>query len=170
MLGKAHRCVDAAAGGADAGEYSDFLRRLGGLRQCQSSAESGMLLFGSVKGMLSVRVDRPAKDVVVIAVAGEVDSVTAPRLSTSLHRELEGRPAVLILDLTAVSFLGVAGLHVLGCALDRSKTLSVALSVVHHEESPVQSALRAAAMTGDFPTFRTVTQARTSSGPVPTTR
>ncbi|HXT45948.1 MAG TPA: STAS domain-containing protein [Pseudonocardiaceae bacterium] len=129
-----------------------------------------MLLFGSVKGMLSVRVDRPAKDVVVIAVAGEVDSVTAPRLSTSLHRELEGRPAVLILDLTAVSFLGVAGLHVLGCALDRSKTLSVALSVVHHEESPVQSALRAAAMTGDFPTFRTVTQARTSSGPVPTTR
>lgn len=119
--------------------------------------------------MLSVRVDRPAEDLVVIAVAGEIDSVTAPKLSTSLHRELERQPAVLILDLTAVSFLGVAGLHVLGCALDRSKTLSVALSVVHDEDSPVQSALRAAAMTGDFPTFRTVTQARTASAPVTTT-
>src|SRR5690349_8089592 len=134
------------------------------------AAERGLAQPGSVKGMLSVRVDRPAEDVVVVAVAGEIDSVTAPKLSTFLHRELEGQPAALILDLTAVSFLGVAGLHVLDCALDRSKTLSVALSVVHHEESPVQSALRAAAMTGDFPTFRTVTQARTSSGPVPTTR
>jgi anti-sigma B factor antagonist len=119
--------------------------------------------------MLSVRVDQPAEDLVVIVVAGEIDSVTAPKLSTALHRELERRPAVLILDLTAVSFLGVAGLHVLGCALDRSKTLSVSLSVVHDEESAVQSALRAAAMTGDFPTFRTVNQARTSSAPVTTT-
>ena len=66
--------------------------------------------------MLSVRVDRPAEDLVVIAVAGEIDSVTAPKLSTCLHRELEGQPAALILDLTAVSFLGVAGLRVLDCA------------------------------------------------------
>ncbi|MDQ3904286.1 MAG: STAS domain-containing protein [Actinomycetota bacterium] len=95
--------------------------------------------------MLSVRVDRPAEDLVVIAVTGEIDSVTAPKLSTSLHRELERQPAALILDLTAVSFLGVAGLHVLNCVLDRSKTLSIALSVVHHEQSSVQSALRAAA-------------------------
>ena len=127
-------------------------------------AELGVAQPGSVKGMLSVRVDRPAEDVVVVGVTGEIDSVTAPKLSTCLHRELEGQPAALILDLTAVSFLGVAGLHVLDCALDRSKTLSVALSMVYNEESAVQSALRAAAMTGQFPTFRTVTQARTSSG------
>ena len=118
--------------------------------------------------MLSVRVDRPAEDLVVIAVAGEIDSATAPKLSTSLHHELERQPAALILDLTAVSFLGVAGLHVLNCVLDRSKTLSITLSVVHHEQSAVQSALRAAAITGHFPTFRTVTEARTSSGPIPT--
>lgn len=133
------------------------------------AAEHGVAQPGSVKSMLSVRVDRPAEDLVVIAVAGEIDSITAPKLSTCLHRELEQQPAALILDLTAVSFLGVAGLHVLDCALDRSKTLSVALRVVHHEQSAVQSALRAAAMTGHFPTFRTVTQARTSSDPVTTT-
>lgn len=52
--------------------------------------------------MLSVRVDRPAEDLVVIAVAGEIGFVTAPKLSTSLHRELERQPAALILDLTAV--------------------------------------------------------------------
>lgn len=118
--------------------------------------------------MLSVRVDRPAEDLVVIAVAGEIGFVTAPKLSTSLHRELERQPAALILDLTAVSFLGVAGLHVLNCVLDRSKTLLIALSVVHHEQSAVQSALRAAAMTDHFPTLRTVTEARTSSSPIPT--
>ena len=119
--------------------------------------------------MFDVRVDRLGADVVVVAV-GEIDSVTAPTLSATLHRELEHAPTVLVLDLTCVSFLGVAGLHVLGCALDRSKTLSVALNVVHDEGSAVQSALRAAAMAGDFPTFHTVTQARASSAPVAATR
>lgn len=118
--------------------------------------------------MLNVRVDRPAADVVVVAVAGEIDSATAPKLSTCLHRELERKPAVLILDLTAVNFLGAAGLHVLHCALDRSQTLSVAFNLVHDEQSAVQSALRAAAMTRTFPTFRTVTEARASSGPITT--
>lgn len=105
--------------------------------------------------MFDVRVDRLAADVVVVAV-GEIDSVTAPTLSATLHRELEHAPTVLVLDLTGVSFLGVAGLHVLDCALARAETVSVTINLVHHEHSAVQSALRAAAMTGLFPTFRTV--------------
>lgn len=117
--------------------------------------------------MFKVRVDRLATDVVVIAVIGEIDSVTAPRLSTILHRELEDKPAMLVLDLTGVSFLGVAGLHVLQCALDRAETHSVTLSLVHHEYSPVQSALRAGAMTEIFPTFRTVALACAPSADVP---
>ncbi|MGH3721554.1 MAG: STAS domain-containing protein [Pseudonocardiaceae bacterium] len=118
--------------------------------------------------MFSVRVDRRADDLVVIVVLGEIDSITAPKLSTSLHRELERQPAELVLDLTGVSFLGVAGLQVLDCALTRAKTLSVTLMLVHHDEAAVQSALRAGAMTGLFPTCRTVSQACALSAPITT--
>lgn len=109
--------------------------------------------------MFSVRVERLAEDLVVIVGLGEIDSVTAPKLSTSLHRELERQPAVLVLDLTGVSFLGVAGLQVLDCALARAKTLAVTFNLVHDEQSPVRSALRAGAMTDLFTTFPTVAQA-----------
>jgi anti-anti-sigma factor len=103
-----------------------------------------------------IRVDRLVGDVVVIVGVGEIDSITAPRLSAALHRELEHTPASLVLDLTGVSFLGVAGLHVLDCALARAGTLSVTLNLIYHDHSAVQSALRAAAMTGLFPAFCSV--------------
>jgi anti-anti-sigma factor len=101
--------------------------------------------------MFSVRVDRPAEDLVVIQGVGEVDSVTAPMLSTCLHRELEHQPVTLVLDLTGVDFLGVAGLAVLDCALARAETLAVTVNLVFHDQSAVLSALRAAAPTGLFP-------------------
>ena len=106
--------------------------------------------------MFCIRVDRLMGDVVVIVGVGEIDSITAPRLSAALHRELEHTPASLVLDLTGVSFLGVAGLHVLDCALARAGTLAVTLDLIYHDHSAVQSALRAAAMTGLFPTFCSV--------------
>jgi anti-anti-sigma factor len=115
--------------------------------------------------MFSVRVDWLAENLVVIAALGEIDSLTAPKLSTTLHRELERQPAVLVLDLTGVSFLGVAGLQVLDCALARANTLPAALNLVYHDQSVVQSALRVGAMTGLFPTFRTVAQACARSAP-----
>jgi len=106
--------------------------------------------------VFSIRVDRLAGDVVVIVGVGEIDSITAPRLSATLHRELEHTPVSLVLDLTGVSFLGVAGLHVLDCALARAGTLAVTLDLIYHDHSAVQSALRAAAMTGLFPAFCSV--------------
>lgn len=118
--------------------------------------------------MFSVRVDRLVEDLVVVVVVGEIDSLTAPKLSTTLHCELERQPGVLVLDLTGVSFLGVAGLQVLDCALARAKTIPVALNLVHHDQSVVQSALRAGVMTGLFTTFRTVAQACARSAPVTT--
>lgn len=113
--------------------------------------------------MFSVRVDRLSGDQVVIVVDGEIDSDTAPKLSTSLHRELEHAPAVLILDLTGVTFLGVAGLHVLDCAVARADTLSVTVNLVRQDNSPVQSALRAAAKAGMFPALRAAEMASTPS-------
>jgi anti-anti-sigma factor len=120
------------------------------------------------RGVFGVRVDRLDEDQVVMVAVGEIDSVTAPMLSASLHRELERQPAVLVLDLAGVSFLGVAGLPILDCALARAETLSVTFKLRHHDQSAVQSALRAAATTGLFPSLRTVAQTCTPSTSVTT--
>jgi len=51
-------------------------------------------------------------DTVVLAVAGEIDHATGPDLLAELRRCLVDRPVVLVLDLTAVTFLGSTGLSV----------------------------------------------------------
>ena len=59
---------------------------------------------------MKVTVLRPTSDVVLIVLVGELDTVTAPHWSTVLHRELDSRPKVVVFDLGAVSFFGVAAL------------------------------------------------------------
>jgi anti-sigma B factor antagonist len=56
--------------------------------------------------------DRP--DVLILAVEGDVDGLTAPRLAKAVaaaFRDLAGRP--LVLDLAKVRFLGSTGLRTL---------------------------------------------------------
>lgn len=49
----------------------------------------------------------------VVAAAGEIDVLTAPTLQQALESALRDRPAVLIVDLSEVTFLASAGLGVL---------------------------------------------------------
>lgn len=49
----------------------------------------------------------------VVTATGEVDMLTAPMLRTAIHDTLETPPAILILDLSAVSFLDSSGLETL---------------------------------------------------------
>ncbi|MTE14450.1 STAS domain-containing protein [Nocardia aurantiaca] len=49
----------------------------------------------------------------VLTVAGEVDLATAPALENAIDAALAGKPAALVIDLTAVSFLASAGMAVL---------------------------------------------------------
>jgi anti-anti-sigma factor len=58
-------------------------------------------------------VARPGPGVVVVTVSGEVDALTAPRLAELVHHRLLATPALLVVDLSAVTFLSVAGLRVL---------------------------------------------------------
>jgi len=101
--------------------------------------------------MFNLRVDRPAKDVALIVLAGEIDMASAPRLSTTLHRELDHHLTMLVLDLTAVTDLGRAGLQVLGVAAERAKTLAVDLKLIYGDPSPVHAAVYAAGLTETFP-------------------
>jgi anti-anti-sigma factor len=55
---------------------------------------------------------------VVLAVAGEVDMLSAPRLAEAIHTALAASPAALIVDLSKVDFLASAGMTVLLTAQD----------------------------------------------------
>lgn len=52
-------------------------------------------------------------EIVVLTVGGEIDMATAEALETAIGAVVDDSPAVLIIDLSAVKFLGTAGLRVL---------------------------------------------------------
>jgi anti-sigma B factor antagonist len=65
-----------------------------------------------------------------VAVAGEVDCSTAPRLTACLDSELAAAPAELVVDLTGVSFLDSAGLHALVAAHAHAGRIGVPMRVL----------------------------------------
>ncbi|WP_410657021.1 STAS domain-containing protein [Amycolatopsis sp. lyj-112] len=67
--------------------------------------------------LLQVRRTRWSEDLLVVSAAGEIDLATAGHLERALWDDL---PAATVLDLTDVSFLGVAGLRVLEAAANRA--------------------------------------------------
>lgn len=67
---------------------------------------------------LQIRLDW-ADSAAVLTVDGEVDAVSAPQLQSGVEDALKRLPAVLVVDLSGVSFFGSAGLSVLLLALDQ---------------------------------------------------
>lgn len=67
--------------------------------------------------LLVVRLERDGP-VGIVRVSGDVDVVTAPQLQQSVNHALAGKPELLVLDLTGVTFLGSAGIAVLISAQD----------------------------------------------------
>jgi anti-anti-sigma factor len=67
-------------------------------------------------GLATVAVERPADDIAVVHVDGEVDMVTAPALESQVVTLLGEKPRVLVIDLTDVRFFSSAGLAVLALA------------------------------------------------------
>jgi anti-sigma B factor antagonist len=59
---------------------------------------------------IALVVDRPADDVVVLHVTGEIDLLTANTLGERIREQLAETNRALVLDLIEVSFLGSAGL------------------------------------------------------------
>lgn len=62
--------------------------------------------------LVSVEVERRA-EAVVVAIGGEVDLLTAPRMEQAVFAALDEGPAVLVIDLLGVTFLASAGLAAL---------------------------------------------------------
>ncbi|WP_158263060.1 STAS domain-containing protein [Amycolatopsis sp. CA-128772] len=64
---------------------------------------------------LTVR-EETSSEALVLAVAGDVDLLTADQLRDAVTAAFAQRPAVLVIDLTAVTFLDSSGLSVLAQA------------------------------------------------------
>ncbi|WP_037305269.1 STAS domain-containing protein [Amycolatopsis orientalis] len=77
--------------------------------------------------LLQVRRTRWNDDVLVVSADGEIDLATAGRLERELWHDL---PATTVLDLTGVTFLGVAGLRVIESAAARARAERRAVGVV----------------------------------------
>lgn len=82
----------------------------------------------SANGLLRLS-RRQETDTVILDVAGDLDSFTAPRFQTAAEQALADRPAALVLDLSAVEFMASAGLTVL-VDLDRQAAPHTAVRVV----------------------------------------
>ena len=68
-----------------------------------------------------VRAGRVDEDgVVVLAVRGDLDAVTAPELTEEISAKLAGNPTALIVDLSEVDFLASAGMAALASAQSMS--------------------------------------------------
>jgi anti-anti-sigma factor len=55
-------------------------------------------------------------EALILEITGTVDMVTAPKLHVAVRSALAERPQTLVLDLSGVSFLAAAGLHILDVA------------------------------------------------------
>jgi anti-anti-sigma factor len=67
----------------------------------------------SAVGTLALAVRRPESGHAVLEVAGEIDMATAPQLANALAGLLHQDDRVIVVDLSAVSFLGSSGLAAL---------------------------------------------------------
>lgn len=79
---------------------------------------------------LTVTLDTARPGVSVLSVVGEVDLLTAPMLRDAVAQALEASPAHLVVDLSAVSFMGALGLTVLAEAQRGAEEQRVALDAV----------------------------------------
>jgi anti-sigma B factor antagonist len=76
--------------------------------------------------------DRP--DGVLIALAGELDLATAPKLEDEMKRVEEDRPGVIVLDLRPLAFMDSSGLRALLAADRRAREAGRRLILVRGDE------------------------------------
>jgi anti-sigma B factor antagonist len=89
------------------------------------------LLGGSFRAVLGLQVDVDERDgVTVIAVGGELDLGSSPKLRDAAVRQLLAGDQVLVLDMTGLEFLDSTGLGVIVGVLKRARTLGADLRLV----------------------------------------
>ncbi len=118
---------------------------------------------GPAPSMIDTELARPHPGVAVLTVAGEIDTLTAPRLDAALVRLVDEPAAAIVVDLTRVVFLASSGLAVLIEAAHRASTSGRALRLLV-QGRPV---LRALQITGTDQLFELHTERESALRPHP---
>lgn len=85
-----------------------------GPRSAADDMSDGDMACGDMAdGELSQRLERPERGTAVLSVRGDIDVVTAPQLAEMLQHRLDSSLDRLVLNLSGVGFLGVAGVSVI---------------------------------------------------------
>ena len=119
--------------------------------------------------------ERRDGNAVVLSAEGIVDMAAAPTLTDQIRAILRERPAALVVDLTAVSFLATAGMSVLMEANRKSEELAIPFRVVARGPVTVKpmQLLGIDDLLAIYPTVSTalddVPPSGTSTGQAPTT-
>ena len=91
---------------------------------------------------LRLRTSWPAPHAVLVTARGDLDSATAGELATLLADRLWATPESLVVDLSEVDFLGVAGVRVLLHAALQAEQNGTRLLVVTGPNPTLRRALR----------------------------
>ncbi|WP_370938291.1 STAS domain-containing protein [Amycolatopsis sp. cg13] len=89
-------------------------------------------------------------DVLTLLLAGELDAGTALVVVRAVTFALAKRPMALVLDLTGLTQLSDAGVHVLRAAQDRAAAEGVVLRLLAHPSGEAGRRLAETGMTGVF--------------------
>jgi anti-sigma B factor antagonist len=113
---------------------------------------------------LGLSVQHPAVGVCVVAVAGELDLLTAPLLDACVREQLAAAPTNLILDLQAVRFLGASGLSCLLRAREGvQQTTGVRLHIAGLVTRAVARSLEVTGLREQFDTYPCLIDALTDA-------
>lgn len=117
----------------------------------RSDPKAGVATGGDLAAdqVVDIEVRRLDERRVVVQLRGELDMLTTPTLRVRLGEELDREPAVLVLDLLAVEFLGSSGLALLVEAMEDARHRGSALRLVC-DSRPVIRPLEATGLTELF--------------------
>ncbi|GAB3297992.1 STAS domain-containing protein [Parasphingorhabdus pacifica] len=112
-------------------------------------------------GRLRLRMDCTDPQLAVLAVIGELDTVTTPQLAEVLWPRLQTKLTTLVFDLSEVTFLGVDALQLLARAHSYATYCGTTLCVINSTPT-VERALAAASLDTTLPCFASLLTARTA--------
>ena len=96
---------------------------------------------------------------VVIAAVGEVDLATAEHLNTAVQAEFDDRPGIVVIELSAVTFLSSVGIAVLIKAQRAAEQSRKTLRIVVGDRRPVVRAIAASGLDSHLPVFHSLEEA-----------
>jgi anti-sigma B factor antagonist len=108
---------------------------------------------------------RTGGPVVVASIAGEIDMSNAADLGSAAVASLTAESAALLLDLTRVSYLDSAAIHMIYELRERLAGRGLKLAIAVPPDAPTVAALRLTGVPASVPTFATVEAAEAELGP-----